>query len=192
MSEPTGAPSWPLDAGPCRLRPFREGDEASLAHHANDRGIWENVRDLFPHPYTLEDAVAWIGVAGEPEVPTSLAIEVDGAVVGGCGFVLGHDIHRFSAEIGYWIGREHWGRGVMSAAVARLVRYGFETFGFERVWAGVIDGNAPSIRVLEKNGFVHEGVHRRAIFKDGRYRDEVMLGLVRGDWAGAAEETTDR
>ncbi len=175
-------PTWPIEAGPCRLRPFRVGDEASLQRHADDRDIWRNVRDMFPHPYRLNDAVAWIARTSEADPPTALAIEVDGACCGGIGYVLGSDIHRFSAEIGYWLGQEHWGKGVVSAAVNAMLPYGFRVFGLQRQWAGVIASNGASIRVLEKAGFVHEGVHRRAIFKDGAFRDEVVLGLTLADW----------
>jgi [ribosomal protein S5]-alanine N-acetyltransferase len=174
--------TWPIEAGPCRLRPFRAGDEVSLQRNADDLAIWQNLRDMFPHPYLMEHAVTWIATASEPDPPAALAIEFDGNCCGGIGYVLGSDIHRFSAEMGYWLGREHWGKGVMSAAVHAMVPYGFQVFGLQRQWAGVIEGNDPSIRVLEKAGFVHEGVHRRAIFKDGSFRDEVMLGLTLADW----------
>ena len=178
--------SWPIECGPCRLRRFQVGDEPSVARHANDRGIWENLRDLFPHPYLLEHAEAWVGIAGEPELPTALAIEVDGSVCGGVGFQIGEDISRRSAEIGYWLGREYWGKGIVSAAVGGILPYGFATFDLERIWAGVIATNAPSLRVLEKNGFEREGTARRAIFKDGKMHDQVNFGLTREDWDSAS------
>ena len=100
-----------------RLRPWKEGDEESLVRHANNRAIWRNLRDLFPHPYTLADARHWIQIANPSLKTTNFAIVVDGAAVGGIGLVLKDDVFRRSAEIGYWLGEEYWGRGIVSEAV---------------------------------------------------------------------------
>src|SRR5688500_7750178 len=95
------------------LRPLVLDDAPALAHHANDRGIWENLRDRFPHPYTVADAVAYIEQVGRRPVQTSFGIVVAGEAVGSISLMVGDDIARRSAEVGYWIGRAHWGRGIM-------------------------------------------------------------------------------
>src|SRR5918911_1884990 len=77
-----------IDWEPCRIRSWRVGDAAALARHANNRAVWLNLRDRFPHPYTLEDAAAWVRFAPVQEPETSFAIEVAGEAVGGIGFVL--------------------------------------------------------------------------------------------------------
>jgi ribosomal-protein-alanine N-acetyltransferase len=98
--------------GICTLRPWRMSDERALVQQANNRNIWRNLRDRFPHPYTAADADAWITKA-EAEAPvTSHAIVVDGETVGGVGVDLGTDVRRRSAEIGYWLGEPFWGRGI--------------------------------------------------------------------------------
>ena len=92
------------------LRPWKLGDESSLEKHANNRKIWINVRDHFPHPYTRADADWWIGHASAQTPPTDFAIVVDGEAAGGIGFILQADVSRRSAEIGYWLGEAFWGR----------------------------------------------------------------------------------
>jgi ribosomal-protein-alanine N-acetyltransferase len=94
-------PSLRLQCGPCLLRPWRPGDEAALVRHANNRKVWLNLRDLFPHPYRLEDAEWWVGHASSEQPPTNLAIEVDGEASGGIGLVLGTDIARVLDQVMY-------------------------------------------------------------------------------------------
>jgi hypothetical protein len=95
----------------CVIRPWRPGDEESLVAHANNYSVWRNLRDRFPHPYTTDDAREWIRRMCEESLQTNFAIVVDGEAAGGIGLVLNGDIHRCSAEIGYWLGEAFWGRG---------------------------------------------------------------------------------
>ena len=94
----------PLDAGPCQIRAWRPGDRAALVRHANNRKVWRMLRDQFPHPYTAADAAAWIAIAHAQNPLTAFAIVADGGAVGGIGIVLQTDIHRRTAELGYWVG----------------------------------------------------------------------------------------
>ncbi len=112
----------------CRLRPFREGDQPSIARYANNRRIWINLRDRFPHPYTLADADAWIREVAGQDPPIHCGVEVGGEVVGGIGLTLQEDVHRRSAEIGYWLGEPFWGRGIMSEVVPAFTAYALTTF----------------------------------------------------------------
>jgi ribosomal-protein-alanine N-acetyltransferase len=163
----------------CTVRLFRADDAASLAHHANDRAIWSNLRDRFPHPYTLADARAWIAHAASDEQPTSFAIDVEGEVVGGIGLRLNEDVERTSAEIGYWVGRAYWGRGIATDAVRAVTEHAFTTHDLTRVYALPFAENAASIRVLEKAGYVREGLLRRSAIKDGVVRDQLLYAVVR-------------
>ena len=108
-----------------RLRPWREGDEDSLSHHASNRRIWNNVRDFFPYPYTPRDAHSWVRSNKSYQQPNNLAIEIDGQAVGNIGFTVKDDIYRYNAEIGYWLSEEYWGRGIMSEAVPIVTEYIF-------------------------------------------------------------------
>lgn len=170
-----------IDCGLCRLRPWRVGDEGSLARHADDRAIWVNMRDRFPHPYTEADAVGWIAIASRRTPPTNLAIDIHGEAVGGIGLMLHDDVERVSAEIGYWLGRAFWGRGVTSAALRAMTAYAFETFGLTRVFAVPFARNDASARVLEKAGYRREGVMRRSAVKDGEVLDQLLYAVTDRD-----------
>jgi ribosomal-protein-alanine N-acetyltransferase len=147
-------------------------DVESLARHANDRGVWLNLRDRFPHPYTEADAEAYIEHVSTRPVQTSFGIEVDGRAVGSISLMLGEDIARQTAEVGYWIGREHWGRGIMVEALRATTRYAFETLKLVRVFAVPFVTTSRSARVLEKAGYVREGLMRRSAVKEGVILDQ--------------------
>lgn len=168
-----------FDLPGCRIRGWRHADEAALARHANNRKIWLNLRDHFPHPYTRTDAQAWLDrvVGAEPE--SQFAIEIDGGAAGGIGLALQEDVARISAELGYWLGEEYWGRGVMSPAVRAVTEYGLEALGLYRIYALVFEWNPASVRVLEKAGFSLEGRMRQAAIKDGRILDQLIYARVR-------------
>lgn len=162
----------------CRVRPFRPSDLDSLVKHANDPIVASQLRDRFPHPYTHEVGRAFLESIAVADPIESFAIEVDGAAVGGVGVHPGSDVARASAEIGYWLGREFWGRGIATAAVRAVANDLLETAVYCRLHAHTFEGNLASQRVLEKCGFVKEGVFRKAVLKNGRLYDAVMYGRV--------------
>jgi ribosomal-protein-alanine N-acetyltransferase len=166
------------------LRPFRLGDERSLVESANDPEVARFLRDRFPHPYTLEDARGWVEFNRDLRPCCNFAIDVGGAVVGGAGFVFGDDVHRFSAEVGYWLGRAHWGRGIATRVLGAITEYGFERHAMVRLYAGVFEGNEASARVLEKCGYAREGVARKAALKGGKFLDVWQFARVREDLSG--------
>lgn len=141
------------------------------------------IRDQFPHPYTREDAEAWVKFASNAAQPTSLAIEVDSEAVGGVGLKLHDDVERVSAEIGYWLGQRFWNRGIMTAAVRAVTEYGFEHFSLTRVYALSFATNVASHRVLEKAEYVREGLLRRSAIKDGVVLDQVLFAITDHDLA---------
>jgi len=141
--------------------------------------IWRNLRDAFPHPYTLANAEHWIRSANPATPVTNFAIVVDGTAVGGIGLVLKDDVFRRSAEIGYWLGEEYWGRGIVTEAVRAVTDYAFATFDLCRVYAGVFEWNSASMRVLEKAGYEFECRMRKSVIKDGEIIDELIYAMVR-------------
>jgi len=162
----------------CTLRPWRVGDETSLVRNANNRRVWHNLSRL-PHPYTRQDADAWIARASTHVPVVDFAIVVDGGAVGGIGVELGRDVFLRSAEVGYWLGEPYWGRGIATEALRAVTEYAFATFDLCRLQAGVFEWNPASMRVLEKCGFAREGVLRRAAIKDGQLIDLVLYARVR-------------
>jgi len=159
----------------CLLRPLELADAESLAHHANDRGVWQNLRDRFPHPYSHADAVEYIEHLRSRPVQTSFGIDVGGKAIGSISLMIGDDIARQSAELGYWIGREFWGRGIMVDAVRAITQYAFDVLGLVRVFAVPFVTSTRSSRVLEKAGYVREGVMRRSAVKDGVILDQLLF-----------------
>lgn len=163
----------------CVIRPWRPGDEGALVAHANNYNVWRNMRDRFPHPYTAEDAREWIRRAGEESPRTNFAIVVDGEAAGGIGLILNLDIHRCSAEIGYWLGEAFWGRGVVTEAVRAMTQWAFDNFNLSRIYAGVLEWNPASMRVLEKADYQFEGRLRKAVVKQNQVMDEFIYSIVR-------------
>ena len=156
------------------LRPWREDDALPLARYANNPRVSACMRDLFPSPYTVEDAERFIAMATGPTPNLFLAIEVRGEAAGGIGIHPLEDVYRGTAEIGYWLAEPFRGQGIVTDAVRALVPVAFERTGVGRIQAGIFSNNPASMRVLEKCGFVREAVHRNAITKNGMVMDEVM------------------
>lgn len=161
------------------LRPWTSDDEFALVKHANNRRIWRNVRDRFPHPYTENDAKLWIKIANRDTTMLNVAMEVDGQAVGGVGVVFKDDVYRRSAEIGYWLGEAYWNRGLTSRAVAAVSDYVFAHFDIVRLYAGVFAPNRASARVLEKAGYTFEACLRQSVTKDGQTLDELIYARLR-------------
>ena len=169
-----------IDCGTCIVRPWERRDVAALVRHANHREIWLNLRDQFPHPYTVDDANAWVELTSAQEPPTNFAVVMQEAV-GGIGFSLQNDIARVSAEIGYWLSSSHWNKGVMTAAVRAVTDYAFTRFSLTRVFAVPYATNIASQRVLEKVGYVREGVLRRSVIKNGAVLDQIVYAITDRD-----------
>jgi len=167
-----------IDCGNCRLRSWRPGDTDSLVRHANNPKIWLNLRDQFPHPYTLTDARNWIQTALSVQPETSFAIDVGGDAVGGIGFRLQTDVERFSAEVGYWMGEEFWNRGIGTAELKTATQYAIEAYHLNRIFAIPFEGNLASMRVLEKAGYARECQLGKSAYKDGKYIDQVLYAYL--------------
>jgi ribosomal-protein-alanine N-acetyltransferase len=160
------------------IREWTRRDKAALVRFANNRNIWRNLAHVFPHPYTDADADWWFSFLAQMLEPTAWAIEVDGLAVGAIGVTLREGIYVKSAEFGYWLGEPYWGRGIMTDAVTVASSYAMRRFGLIRLEAPVFEWNPASMRVLEKCGFVREGVLRASAVKDGQVIDRVLYALI--------------
>lgn len=156
------------------LRDWRPEDATTLARHADDPRIAATMRDAFPTPYTLADARRFIAAAQDFEANLFLAIEVNGEAVGSIGVHPLDDVHRRTAEIGYWLAEPWRGRGIATDAVRAIVPVAFRRYNIVRLQAGVFSNNPASMRVLEKCGFSREAVHEKMIWKNGLLLDEVV------------------
>lgn len=154
----------------------------SLIKHANNPKIASMLRDGFPYPYTLPDAQKWLKLAGNNTEDIILAIEVDGEAAGGIGLHGLKDVYRYNGEIGYWLSEHHWGKGMMSDAVGLMVEYAFVQTHWLRLFACIYEHNRSSMRVLEKNGFKLEAIHRKAVMKEGKLLDEHLFAILKEKW----------
>jgi len=161
----------------CEIRSWRTSDLESLVRYADNRNIWINLRDRFPHPYTTRDGHAFLKHTRTQHPETAFAIAVSGEAAGGIGFQLQGDVERVSAEIGYWLGEPFWGRGIVTDALVALTEFAIATHGLTRVYAIPFASNQASCRVLEKAGYVLEGRLRRSAVKDGRVTDQLQYAF---------------
>lgn len=168
-----------IRCGGCVLRRFRATDAASLARHANNPNVAAYLRERFPHPYRIADAQRFIRRVGTSKDAVIACIAVDGEAVGGIGLEFHKDIERCSAELGYWLGEAHWGRGIIAEAIRAFTAWAMPRFELTRVYALVNTENTASARVLEKAGFERIGVLRKAAIKNGVYWDCALYDLVR-------------
>jgi ribosomal-protein-alanine N-acetyltransferase len=165
------------------LSEIRSSDKSAISQHLNDRDIYERTFRI-PFPYTDTDADAFLArVAKATEQhgqPAHFAIRTaDDTLIGVCGlneFEMGKS-HR--AEVGYWLAKPFWGRGIMTAVVQRVCQHAFEVFGLAKIMAHVVTHNPASARVLEKCGFLQEGLLRKHFLKDGKLIDAKLFALLK-------------
>jgi RimJ/RimL family protein N-acetyltransferase len=167
------------------VRAWRPSDAPSLAKHANNPAVARQLRDRFPHPYTIADARQFIQSVAGARPTTLFAIVVDGEAVGGIGFFPGADVERFSAEIGYWLAEPYWGRGITVEAIRLVSAYAFDVCNMLRIFALPFADNARSTRVLEKAGYTREALLRSSSVKHREVRDQALYALINEAWKGA-------
>lgn len=165
------------------LSEFRSSDKNALVEFLNDRDIYERTLRI-PFPYTDADADTWLGlvvkITKEHGRPVHWAIRgVKECLIGGCGFDGVQLAKPHRGELGYWLARPYWGRGIMTAVVRRICQMAFEEFGLEKITAHVFPHNPASARVLEKCGFEQEGFLRRHFLKDGQFIDARLFALLK-------------
>lgn len=154
-------------------------DAPRLAELANNIKIAENLRDAFPHPYSLADAEKFIDMCLKHNPTQAFAIEYNGEYAGNIGLHPETDVYRKSAEIGYFLGEPYWGKGIITQAVKQMVEYGFAKLDIVRIHTGIFEYNVASQQVLEKCGFKKEAVFEKAIFKKNQLWNEVRYALVK-------------
>ena len=159
------------------LRPYKKSDKADLIKNINDKDIARFMSKV-PHPYRHKDADIFLKKAlnkKRKDGGSNLAIEIDGELVGGC------KVHRdgHQAEIGYWLAKKHWGKGIATEVAKELAKYGFGKMKLKRLTAKVFLPNKASARVLEKNGVKLEGILKKVLAKGGKYYDVYLFARVK-------------
>src|SRR4030095_6862003 len=161
------------------LRPLNVNDSAELARLANNKKIWDNLRDFIRFPYTIKDAFSFISMVKEENPIMTFAIEFDGNLCGVIGLVAQKDIYRKTAEIGYWIGEPYWNKGIATIAVKLITGYGFDQLDYVRIHTGVFEYNIESMKVLQKNGYKKDGIFEKAILKNGQIWSEHRFSKIK-------------
>lgn len=162
-----------------RLREFTPDDKYRMAEIANNPKIAVNLRDGFPHPYSVKDAESFIEMCQKLTPPQIFAIELNGVYVGNIGVIKGTDVYRKSGEIGYFLAEPYWNKGIMPKAVDLICDYAFKNLDIVRIHTGVFSYNPASQRVLEKCGFIREAVFKNAIYKNGVLCDEIRYAKLK-------------
>lgn len=167
----------------CSIRKWKMSDAADLAAAISNKKVQENLRDGLPYPYTEQDGTAYISamLSADENETFSFAITAEGNVIGGIGVFRQGNIHRRTAELGYYIAEEYWGKGIMTEAVKQICRYVFDKSDIVRIYAEPFAHNAASCRVLEKAGFQYEGTLRHNAVKNGNILDMKMYSLLKTD-----------
>ena len=160
------------------LRPYTLSDAAALALIANNAKIATNMRNLFPHPYSIDDALDFITNTINGTIKGVFAIIYKGNLVGSIGIHPQTDVYIKTAELGYYVGEKYWNKGVASKSIAMITKYGFESLHLTRIFAGVFENNKASMKVLKKNGYMLECIKRKAIFKNKQLLDEYYYAKI--------------
>jgi len=161
-----------------KIRPLELSDKEQIAALANNKKVWDNLRDYMPFPYTPEDALQFINLSQKDQSLQNFAIEYRGELSGIIGLIMQSDVYRKSAELGYWIGEPFWGKGIATKAVELITDFGFKKLKLIRIQAGVFDFNIASMKVLEKNGYQKEGVAKHAAIKNNVVCDEHRYAIL--------------
>ena len=156
-------------------------DASDLSATLSNTKIQDNLRDGLPYPYTEQDGADYISamLSADKNETFAFAITVDSRVIGSIGVFRQGNIHRLTAELGYCIAEEYWGRGIMTEAVKQICEYIFDKSDIIRIYAEPFAYNTASCRVLEKAGFQYEGTLRNNAVKNGKVIDMKMYSLLK-------------
>lgn len=160
------------------LRYLNEIDPHQFTYYANDKRVSRYLRNSFPDPYTLEHAYSFINHVIQNKT-IDFGIVVDGVCIGCIGATLHQDIYQYNAEIGYWIGYDYWGQGIMYQVIALFKQYLFENFPIHKIFAEVFSDNQASIHVLKKNHFQQEAHLKEHIYKHNQFYDCEIYSCIR-------------
>jgi ribosomal-protein-alanine N-acetyltransferase len=162
-----------------KLRPWSVNDLQSLVKYANNYKVAKNMTNMFPHPYTESKGKSFIENASSSRPVQIFAIEVNNEAVGAIGIHPQSDIQCRNAELGYWLGEPFWGKGIMTRAISQMIKYSFDNFDIDRIFARPFGTNIGSQKALEKAGFTLEARFEKTFYKNDEYLDELIYAVRR-------------
>jgi len=165
-----------------KLREFKSGDEKSLQKNINDKDMAKNTL-LIPYPYTKKDAQDWINrnlklkrLKNRNEI--NFVIDINNEVAGSVSFNK-IDKNNKNAEIGCWLAKKYWNKGIMTGAVKQMIKYGFKKLKLKRIYAYIFPFNKASQRMTEKAGFQLEGKLRKHVIKNEKFYDDLLYAKIK-------------
>lgn len=163
------------------IRKWKQSDAVSLSSALNNKKVLNNLRDGLPYPYTENDAASYIKamLTADQNKTFAYAVDIDGKAVGSIGAFRQDNIHSRTAELGYYLAEEYWGKGVMTEAVKQLCEKVFTQTDILRIFAEPFSDNFGSRRVLEKSGFRLEGIMKNNAYKNGKVLDMALYALTK-------------
>ncbi len=167
----------------CKIRKWELTDAEDLAAALSNKKILDNLRDGLPYPYTVQDGKDYISamLSADENNTFAFAVTADGKAIGSIGVFRGDNIHRQTAELGYYIAEDYWGKGIMTEAVKQICEYVFKNSDILRIYAEPFAYNTASCRVLEKSGFQCEGTLRKNAVKNGKVLDMKMYSRLKSE-----------
>lgn len=167
------------------MRPWEEADAEDLYRYAKDPDVGP-IAGWPPHTSVENSREIIRDVFSAPET-YAVVLKETGKPIGSIGLLFGENgtgpLLEDEAELGYWIGKPYWGRGLIPEAARALIRHGFEDLGLQRLWCVCDDSNDKSKRVMEKCGFVFDHIeHGLPCELMGDVRDEHFTTLSRAQW----------
>lgn len=157
-----------------QIRSWCEADAVSLAQMLNNKNILANLRDGIPFPYTVQDAMCFLSHTAIPNSGSYFCIEAGGQVAGSICILAKENIYRKTAEIGYYVAEPYWKRGIATRAIALITDHAWKNLDIVKIYAEVFSFNIPSMRALEKNGYMLESVRKKHVIKNGQFWDDCV------------------
>lgn len=158
-------------------------DKESLISFLTDKEIYNNTLRL-PYPYTSKDADWWIKYVEENRKRSGILLnfairDKDKKLMGGISYHARYGLNSHKDELGYWLARKYWNKGIMSKVVKCFCQYGFDSLHLIRIEATVFENNVSSCRVLEKCGFEYEGTLKKYYLKDENFIDVRLYAVTK-------------
>jgi len=166
------------------LRKLKKSDASSIYQNAKDFEIARYT--TLPYPYRLKNAEDFIKMTHQKmrkKKSFELGIEFkeNKEIIGMIG-LMNIDYDNKNAEIGYWLGKKYWGRGIMKKAIKLILNFGFKKLKLVRIYAKVMHPNIASAKLIEKSGFKYEGRMRKAILKRGKWMDYLIYSILSSEF----------
>jgi RimJ/RimL family protein N-acetyltransferase len=173
------------------LLPKLKGEKINLRRHkrSDAQSIYENIKDeeiarytFIPHPYSITEAYKFIkkchsDLRSKREFNFGIEDKENGKIIGGIG-LSSANLNFRHAEIGYWVAKRFWGKGIGKEALNLGIKFGFEQLGLNRIYARVMHPNKVSAYLLESVGFVREGVMREALRHENEWWDYLWYSML--------------